>query len=106
MLPTPDAALGACRAFRFLRATLAVRTPVGVDLQFVFHRATAVGQAPSGRAQVFVVLGDVGEIELAVASSRFAVGGHGLGHKGANAGLFTSPYFLSRVVASIGQDLQ
>ena len=63
-------------------------------------------EALSSRASVFVVLGDVDEVELAEAPLGLAVGGHRLGHVGRDAGLLARQDLRTLEVAAIGDHSQ
>src|SRR6185295_5960749 len=79
MFPAPHATLVSRRALSLEPALRADVRPVEADVHAALEPRLVPPQALAGRAQVFIVLGDVDEVELAEAPFGLAVGRHWFG---------------------------
>ncbi|MCY1536455.1 hypothetical protein D9M68_719140 [compost metagenome] len=106
MFPATHPPLCARCALLFQRTTLAIRTPVTVQLQAFLNRRKTPDQAFSGWAAVLVVGRVVDEIIAAKATRCGGGRGLGLGYEGGDARLVAGEDFLALEVAPIGDHRQ
>jgi len=105
MLPTRDPALAGRRAFGLESTGQTGRRPIATHpLAYFFARKT-IGQPLAGRAEINIVLGDIGKILLAKAALGLGARGHGFGQRDGYACLIAGQNLLAIEVVSISHDI-